>query len=647
MIHRAYSGTSPWKSLFHCCRTAVRAEVGLTVAEFILPLLLLDRLCFGDLRDKDHIFQEMLDVFNCNEQESPCNIMPQPERRQAVNTVFMVLETWQVWTEAEKEAGAGQPGDLSQSTGNWGTDGTWDADDCIGKIQESLSRLPLQLQANSAASVGMHALALRILEMAARMTVVEKVFNSTSDQMRDHALKCKQGYSMALGDHVVDGSNLKLMKDVLAELNNCETMAALEENNRAEPRERTLDSIRQNEASGNWEEALRDYERVQQLRGGEKSNDSKLQYGALRCLLELGQFESVLNQVIGVGKRPQSALNGMETEAVLAKPFAVEAAWRLGRWDILADIVEKEVPDAMKTELDPEGVYQIAHGRAILGLYKKDITMTAAALDDARKAVMDSLSSVARESYSRSYPFVVRLQCLRELEDAMECICCPAPANTMSFSERASSESRDGWGWQKRLELVSPSSSAPVINTRVALARIARAAVLEGSLFLDVGKKARKTGLFNIAADSLTQAEAVFNGIPRSECGKDLNTLLDATKMQLAKLKHDAGHSSAALKMLGLDQVQQLFGMEGRLARQEILSQKADFVSANETALDDDAIIDRFSRRVLQSTHWIVSGGLKDGGEIINRFRIVQEVAPHLEKGEKGLRLPVFFSFHS
>ena len=612
------------------------------MAEFILPLLILDRLCFGDLRDKDCILQEMQDVFRCNDSEAVAskNNMPQPERRQAVNTAFMVIETWQYWMEAEKEESLKQSGGLSQSNaGNWGDAGTWNVDDCVARIEETLGRLPLRLQARAAASVGMQALALRILEMAARKSVVEKVFNSTTDQsIRDNELKCTRGCSIALGGHVMEGPDLKLMKDVLAELNNCETMAALEENNfHTDPRERTMDSIRQHEASGDWEAALRDYERAQQLGGEEFVRDPKLQWGALRCLLHLGQFESVLNQVNGITLPLTSKNVAVDTpsKAGLAKPYAVEAAWRLGRWTTLANILENDKAEGKGNEFDPESAYQIAHGRAILGLFNKDTKAAAKAVDAARQAVMDSLSSVARESYSRAYPNVVRLQCLRELEDAMECICSPIDSSSLSFAERAKSDCRDGWGWKKRLELVSSSSSAAVINTRVALARLAKDPVLEGSLFLAVGRKARKTGLFNISGDSLTQAEAIFIGIAGREGGSDVDDMLDATKMQLAKLKHDSGQSSAALKMLGLDQVQRLFGLEGAQARQEVLSLKADLISGNETKLSDDVIIDRFSRRVLQSTHWIVAGGLKDGGEIINRFRLVQEVAPQMEKGKR------------
>jgi serine/threonine-protein kinase ATR len=642
MVQRANEGASPWKDMFHGCRTALRSPAGLRVAEFVLPLLVLDRLCFGDSRDFGIVLNEIIEVFESSKKPPAAGSrgMSQPEHRKAVNTLFMLIDTLQHWSEAEKESRqckeAPQRG--SQMNGP-GAAETWSVDDCLFNIDRILGKLPLLLQAEAAASVGMHARALRLLEMAARNSVVEQIFNVTgTKKSRGHSPKVKQGSSRALGSHVVCGGDLNLMKVVLAELKNCETMAALEEDSRhVEPRERTMDSIKQNEAAGHWEGALRDYERLRQLR--DATPDIVLQLGALRCLLKLGQFESVLNQVEGIIQSdPQKGGNPPEvpSKAMLVKPIAVEAAWRLGRWEALSKLTNET--RHLKTSgsmLGPDTTYQIAQGKVMLGLHERDLTSVTSALHIARQAVMDSLSSVARESYSRAYPYVVRLQCLREIEDASHFLCTARDSNPLTFVELTKSESPDGWGWQKRLELVSPASSGAVIDTRLALARLAREPVLEGSLFLTVGKRARKSGLLSIAADSLAQAEATFHCVPPGDEAKDVDSLLNTTKMQLAKLKHIAGHSSAALKMLGQDQVHHLYSMEPNDAKRLVISRERDMVGTIGGRLDDDVLIHRFCSRALLKTQWIVEGGLKDGAEIMNRFRLIHKVGPDIEKGEK------------
>ncbi|CAB9501042.1 protein kinase ATR [Seminavis robusta] len=640
MALRSHSGKSPWSSMFHGCRTALRAPAGLVVAEFLLPLLVLDRLCFGSLQESTIILQEIRDVFGYSKNHfaddstgtDMTNRMSQPEHRKAVNTIFMVIDNWQHWVEFYKEnRQQHKPSKRSSHSPDLSPIEAWTADDCIFRIEEILSKIPLLLQAEAAASVGMHARALRLLEMAARSSVVKKVFNATgSDRVEANSPKVKQGSSRALGSHVVSGVDLNLMKEVLSELSDYETMAALEVDSRhAKPWERTMDSIRQNEASGNWEGALRDYERFQQLR--DESKDSTLQ-GALRCLLKLGQFESVLNQVRGIVHGGDTSSHA-SSRAMLAEPFAVEAAWRLGRWQTLSEVSNQICQRGnIATTLGPDATYQIAQGQAMLALHEKKADAVVSALTTGRQAVMDSLSSVARESYSRAYPYVVRLQCLREIEDAAEFMCSSDDSSPFSFVELTKSESHYGWSWQKRLELVSSSSSAAVIDTRLALARLAKDPVLEGSLFLTVGKKARKSGLLGIAADALAAAETTFHCVP-STAAREVDGLLNTTKMQLAKLKHSAGQNGAALKMLGQDQVNHLYVMNAVDAKNAVLSQEREAEGSMRAPVEDDVVIVRFSSRVLLSTQWIVEGGLKDGAEIMNRFETIHKLAHKMEKG--------------
>lgn len=616
--------------------------MGLRVAEFILPLLVLDRLCFGESQDRSVIIEELCNVFAFHPNDNTAATrLNQSERRKAVNTAFMIIETLQTWAEQETEEIQRYSRSLASSrcySNDATARGAWPADESTFQIHEMLAKIPLLLRAEAAASVGMYARALRLLEMAARDSVVDHIFNSTIEEQRGRSPKGKRISSRSLGQESVTGTNLIWMKDVLAELNDCDTMVAIDEDNRLlHPVERTMDSIRKNEASGNWEAALRDYERIQQLHSI-KNNDAKIQLGSLRCLLELGQFESVINQVRGLSIfELLGSKEGHAPKEALAKPFAVEAAWRLGRWSTLSELLHEEGASSPGTRqhLGPEGTYQMAQGEAMLAMQEKKSDTVGSAVGIARQAVMDSLSSLARESYSRAYPYIVRLHCLRELEDASDFLCLAEGSNPVTFSELTESVSRDGWGWQKRLELVAPSNAATVINTRLALARLAEDSVLEGSLFLSVGKNARKKGLFNIAADSLAQAEAAFNAVPENRKIEEVDNLLGMVKMQLAKLKHDAGESTSALKMLGEDDINHLVELNADTARSLILSQEAELFGNDTTARPDDGtLVERFARRVLQSTQWMVEGGLKDGAEIISRFRLINKIAPTMEKGK-------------
>jgi hypothetical protein len=325
-------------------------------------------------------------------------------------------------------------------------------------------------------------------------------------------------------------------------------------------------------------------------------------------------------------------------------PLAVEAAWRLGRWSTLTEIldnVDRERPKERR--LDPDSLYQISVGRAVHGLKKRSSDKVSSSIKTARQAVMSSLSNVARDSYSRSYPYLIRLQCLRELENACPLMCSPEQENSMlRIGETASSYSSEGWNWDGRLKVVSMLLSSEIIDVRLALARIAGDSLLEGSLFLEVGTKARKSGLVHVAANFLAQAEACCL---RSSCDSDtdapnaahMNNLHSSTRLQFAKLKHLSGESSAALRLLGLEDMAGLVDSDDKSLQAFVMRHECSAAATlADGGCDRASEVCRFSRRLLQSTQWMVEGGIKGGSEVMDRFRIVQRLSPTWEKGKQA-----------
>lgn len=333
MVSNSYSDeASPWRTFFHACRTAIRTHAGVALAEFILPLLLLDRICFGSDLEEEAIRAEMLGVFTS---KSPLKAgMNQSDHQRAVNVVFMMMDTLNYWEEREvedrfKSSRSNSASARRRATGSKAMkhdskmSAGWPADKSLSRIEDLLSNIPLSIQAESAARVGMHARALRLLEMAGRLGKVEELFESNSgakEKGRDS------------GEALVGcANNAVLMKEILASLDDCETLLALRGDTfTASPSVQARDSIRQKEASGDFEGALQDYERAMQLEDT-LTKDITLRRGILQCQLELGQFESVLNQVAGL-----TSLDHSQNTPIAS--FAVEAAWRLGRWEALSDL---------------------------------------------------------------------------------------------------------------------------------------------------------------------------------------------------------------------------------------------------------------------------------------------------------------------
>ena len=622
MVHRSYltNASNEWTKLFFACRTALRTQAGLNVAESLLPLLVLDRLCFGGVADQNALLSEINDVLTIGAQENVVSnkqIMSRSDLHKAVGAIFALVDTLQLWVEPESERlyaqkkrqNDGKP----QSPRSLPGTRDWQQHDAAMRIADMVRKIPYSLRARAAASVGMHGCALRYLEMASRESIADQVFGRAgADPLRD------SNRSRAAG--ICPKEDVGLMKDVFASLNDYETMSVMaDEDIWSSPNERVRDSIRQKEALRDWQGALHDYERAQQLNLG----DSSIRLGGLRCLLQLGHFESVLMQVNGMLHGHKNDVDALASANTV--PLAIEASWRLGKWNKLSDLLETE----RSSITNPDGLYQVHLGEAMLSIHRKAFDQVPRSIKDARIAVMDGLSSVARESYVRAYDHVVRLQALREIEDTAHLLRNREPIAIGELVDVTS------FGWNQRLDFVSSAGTTAVINIRLALARLSGDSAFEGALFLRMGKRGRKNGMLSVASNCFAQAEVVLNAIDTDRKA----ALMSDLQMQLAKFRHECGDSSIALRMLGQENIEVMHGMDDAELIKSYCSHVVHLLGIKNHGMNESKIIDVFVRSALQSTRWMIDSGLKGGSEIASRFRIIHRIAPKFEKGTHVVHL--------
>jgi hypothetical protein len=259
---------------------------------------------------------------------------------------------------------------------------------------------------------------------------------------------------------------------------------------------------------------------------------------------------------------------------------------------------------------------------------------------------MDNLSSVARESYSRAYTDIARLQCIRELEDAAALFCTGDGGDVCSLSDIVESTLHEGWAWEGRLKLTTPRAASTIMNTRVAIARLGSDQLMESSLLLDIGKQAFHNGMPTVAEKFYSQAEAALSLIPvcQNERSQKIDSLLDDVRVQYAKLKKGSGENLLALKILGQGMVQDALIEMNRnnediellkkiAVKHERLRSEKNFGEAISVG-NDRKLIDRFANRLLRLTQWTVEGGMQSGNEIMERFQTVIRLSPEWEKGK-------------
>lgn len=554
-----------WTSLFHACRTALRSTDGIKLAEYLVPTLISYELCFGRGRDQDSLYQEIVDVLRPDSEF----VMPLPDRRKAVAVIFSTFFVLNSWTTNDEETAKGDRKKATRSVMS-----EWAKHEPELRISALLQKLPFQQRATAAASVDMHACALQLFELSARSSAADQVFLDRNDRLN----KYEPTKSVLAGWF---GSSNSLVKQSLLELGDLETLSQIDEDANLQDKRFF---IARKEAAGDWQGALDEYERALQI----SPEDPGLRLGNMRCSLELGHFESVLQ-----------FSNGFDSHE--GNDLATEACWRLGRWDKLTELSQKV---NRTTEIKEAESYQTSVGDAMLRLHEQRYGELLHCTNNAKKFVMDDMSRAARESYGRAYKHIVKLQILQEIEEVGTLLKqSKIPAQSLSLEGHVDS-------WDQRLNLMAADGAMAVVKTRIMLANLANDRTTEARLFLQLGQRARKQGLTNIAATSLVRADSVV----RLDTSKPV-ALIGKLQLETAKLKHWLGESSTALRFLDSET-----GIE---------------VNAKNFVVDDqdEATVIKV-RCALKVTKWMVEGGLRGCSDIMARFRHIHLAAPHFNKGE-------------
>ena len=460
----------------------------------------------------------------------------------------------------------------------------------------------------------MNARALRFLEIDSRAKCGLHIIRS-NDNGRAH-----QGPKF-LKSQYIDGIDLGLTRTLLGKLNDFDTMIIISQKgqcHKSSLTNRLAKDACERELFDDVEGSCQAYEHLLDARRNKdaETNCARLeaQKGLLRCQLKLGRLDSVINQAYGMSSNFSTSHDyGGISEDFL--PFATEAAWRLGNWSVLEQLSAMDVDGIT----DHTSRQQLCLGRVMHSLHNKSSSMFAACLDEMRESVMASLTSAARDSYSQSYPHLMQLHALQEVESA-----------SRAFFQGPSNEHHAFLGneWAHRLNLSSPNSTGSnvIVNTRLALCRMANEPIAEGLIWLDAGKRARKAGLLKIAEQCLTHADVAFCSSLENEhvCDAAESSLaresLGKVKLQFAKLKYTLGEATTALSLIEGDNISSsIFHLDEKELQAYVLRSKQS--------------IGNIGRLLLESTKWLATGGLKSGSEIRNHYQTILKLVPGWERG--------------
>ncbi|XP_031703455.1 serine/threonine-protein kinase ATR [Anarrhichthys ocellatus] len=247
------------------------------------------------------------------------------------------------------------------------------------------------------------------------------------------------------------------------------------------------EQILEHESIGLLRDATACYDRAIQL----ESDQIGHYHGVMTSMLGLGQLSTVITQVNGVLASKHQWKSELNT-------YRVEAAWKLGKWDLLEDYLSSD---------RPSNTWGVRLGQLLLSAKKPDAETFYEKLKLVRKEQVVPLSAASYEcgTYQRGYEYIVRLHMLSELEHSFTELQKQRECSAPSLSHLPPH-------WSDRLEMTQNSFRAkePVLALRRALLSLGPQPMskeLVGECWLQSARVARKAGHHQTAFNALLNAE--------------------------------------------------------------------------------------------------------------------------------------------
>lgn len=231
------------------------------------------------------------------------------------------------------------------------------------------------------------------------------------------------------------------------------------------------------------------------------------------------------------------------------------------------------------------------------------------AITAARRETVVSLAAASMESYTRAYPFLLRLHCLREIE-----ACVDAATSASASGVRGPSIAISELGWEDRLRLTAPSlpQREALLALRRALYGVFGMRDAEAGGWLDLARIARATGNASTANAALMHASSLGS---------------DVAGIHAAKLLHSQGLVHRAL--LHLEPAERDLKSVVKRLRGAIEDAKAH--NGDDKAAEAAAALE--AKRTLLATNWMAESRLIGEAAAVSRYRTVIELHPSWEKG--------------
>lgn len=587
-------------SIFNACRGIVRHDM--QTAIYLLPYLVLDAVCHGTEEARCGITEEILSVLDAAASENSGATVHGVSGGQSevcIQAVFTLLDNLGQWVDdVEQELAlshslqsSATKQQASKSKDQRPTSLT-DQDQLLVQckyVSELLTAIPKVTLAR--ASFRCQAYARSLMYFESHVWEKSGSFNPAAER------------SGVFEDE--DISYLMEIYSCLDEPDGLSGLACLRKSLRLQ------DQLLINKKTGNWAEVLTSCEQALQMEPTSVQRHSDV----LNCLLNMCHLQAMVTHVDGLISRiPQYKKTWCMQ--------GVQAAWRLGRWDLMDEYLSKADEEGLLcSSSESNASFDMDVAKILQAMMRKDQFSVAEKIALSKQALIAPLAAAGMDSYTRAYPFIVKLHLLRELEDFQSLLV------DDSFLEKSFHLGDLGFSkvmenWENRLRFTQPSLWArdPLLAFRRLVFGASGLGAQVGNCWLQYAKLCRLAGHYETANRAILEAQA--SGAPNVHKEK-------------AKLLWSTRRSDGAIVELQQALLNMPVEVVGSTAISSITSLSLVPLNPPPLVCDTQALNENqdIAKTLLLYSRWIHYTGQKQKEDVISLYSRVRELQPKWEKG--------------
>ncbi|KAG0457231.1 hypothetical protein HPP92_022388 [Vanilla planifolia] len=582
-------------SVFSSCRGIVRHDM--QTAIYLLPYLVLDVVCHGTAEARHSITEEVLSVLNAAVSDSGGAAVygiSGGQNEVCIQAIFTLLDNLGQWVDDLKQEVA-----LSQSyqmqtskqppKGKGTNEIISNADQLMvqcSNVSELLSAIPKVSLAR--ASLRCHAYARALMYYESYVLEKSGSFNPAAES---------SGF--------FSDEDISFLMEIYSGLEEPDGLSGLANLRKSSTLQ---DQLLINEKAGNWAEVLTFCEQALRMEPDSIQRHS----GVLNCLLNMCHLQAMVTHVDGlVCRLPQYKKTWCMQ--------GVQAAWRLGRWDLMEEYLSVAETDGLVCgSCESTTSFDLGLAKILQAMIKKDHFLVAERVAQSKQALLVPLAAAGMDSYMRAYPYVVKLHLLCELED-FHALLAKESFQEKAFSLDDLSFAKMMDDWDKRIRFSQPSLWArePLLALRRLVFGASQMGAQVGNCWLQYAKLCRSAGHYETAHRAILEAHA--SGAPNSNMEK-AKLLWNTRKSDSAIAELEQSLLNMPVEVLGSAVVSSLTSLSIGLPNPPTLC-ATQVSKANQDV----------AKTILLYTRWIHYTGQKQKEDIMNLYSRVRELQPQWE----------------